>query len=71
MIMAMTSNSADNQTAIYPHVVAQNYHEDRRYYALAAGQGDAEATKALRRVDQVLHDKPLHQEEMLAGSKEV
>ena len=38
--------------------VPQNYQEARRLYALAAAQGDADAAKALRRVDEVIRNDP-------------
>ena len=38
--------------------VPQNYQEARRLYALASAQGDAEATEAMKRVDEVIHNDP-------------
>ena len=38
--------------------VPQNYQEARRLYALAAAQGDADATEALRRVDEIIRNDP-------------
>jgi len=38
--------------------VPQNYQEARRLYALAAAQGDADSTEALKRVDEIIRNDP-------------